>query len=293
MDSRSLSKGVIYVNRGRSHVARLAVSLYCLRSQYKGEITILDAGMSQGITGQLVDEFQCLVKYVGFSHLEPIGHRSMDLIKAEALLLSPYDLTVYLDADTIPLSPITPLFEAAENAAYHSAAFPEQSGPVSRKPLWRVMTHDNPCIAEAARGAYQNQHYLSDGVIAYSRESQLLSLLRDIVRRRIPSSSPFWAAVQIARHLELGIIGPRIVPSSWAASVRQESDYASPVKIWHLSRGSHVPFNGRSRSWVCGLWGRLYSQLTARNAARINDWSPGTDHCLARALATIGNPLVW
>ena len=112
-DGSSSSQGVLYLlNWGNSFLTRLAVSLYSLRQHYDGPATVL------GSTGGEVDfpllEQICNDFGTDLIKFETPGKGRVNSLPIKARLheLTPYDRTLYLDADTVVRAPIDELFDA-------------------------------------------------------------------------------------------------------------------------------------------------------------------------------------
>lgn len=102
-----MSHGVLFFSHGTAHCARLLVACHSLRQHYSGPATILDTGESGGIVEKIAAACGLEVRRIEFVQRR---RNSAYCTKSTLWRHSPYDATVYLDADTITLAPLDPLF---------------------------------------------------------------------------------------------------------------------------------------------------------------------------------------
>lgn len=95
-----MSRGIVYFSLGTKHVARLAVSLLSLRKVYSGNICVLNAGGDNGIVERITRDARI---GADMRHISIARYRRHSAYVAKASLWreSPYEATLYLDADTI------------------------------------------------------------------------------------------------------------------------------------------------------------------------------------------------
>jgi len=100
-----MSSGVIYYNRGISCVVRLIVSIKSLRQYYSGPITVFleDADISN--LQDFLDKY-----HVDIFHVDPEKLDNSYVRKIAISKLSPYDKTVFIDADTLVVGDVDELF---------------------------------------------------------------------------------------------------------------------------------------------------------------------------------------
>ena len=102
-----MSEGVLYLFCGMGAAERLVVSIHTLRQHYDGEVTV-------ACTGEPERELVASMGPLEVKSLSApkIGQRNGHYVtKSTMPKWSPYDTTVFLDADTIVCKPIDRLFE--------------------------------------------------------------------------------------------------------------------------------------------------------------------------------------
>jgi len=109
-----MGKGVIYFNQGSKCLLRLIVSIHSLRKYYDGPITVISSGAdSHALCKRLFGgTFVNIVEASFDKSLD--GKNDVYLKKASVNAWTPYELSVFLDADTLVRGPIDELFEYAE-----------------------------------------------------------------------------------------------------------------------------------------------------------------------------------
>ncbi len=102
-----MSRGVVYVATGDYFVKRVAISIATLRRFYAGPIMLLTDSPADYFTA-------CAKKYRITVNVQPTGEAhaglSSRVLKTQAAKFCPYDEALFLDADTLVLRPVRPLW---------------------------------------------------------------------------------------------------------------------------------------------------------------------------------------
>ena len=127
------TKGVVYFNRSTPCLARLIVSLNSLRKHYQGPVTLFLEG---DYPPELVESFR---KEFNIDIIFDNNPDTTTYVRAvEICRKTPYDLTCWIDADTLIVGPIDEMIEAANG---YDIAIPHFA-------LWRS---DGPMISARIR----------------------------------------------------------------------------------------------------------------------------------------------
>ena len=95
-----MSEGIIYYNKGKKMLVRLAVSLNSLRRLYDGPCTILSEGEDSHVTcADLAREFNVDLKKVTYKTKRAKNDTYINATLSHKK--TPYDTTVWLDSDTL------------------------------------------------------------------------------------------------------------------------------------------------------------------------------------------------
>lgn len=175
--------GVLYLNSGKKLVERLYVSLGSLREVYKGSVTVLLSNEPP--------EVQPTLEKNGFNvrRLEATpGHVNALLCKTMLNQFTPYDYTVFIDADTLVLKPFQELFDWAEEHTFVATQFANWSA--NRSPIgkrvrsWHLNGVTSKEEYEAAR-AYTGgrEGGINVGVLAFQRDATIFQDWYDLAVR--------------------------------------------------------------------------------------------------------------
>jgi hypothetical protein len=91
--------GVLFLNVGQKHLRNLVVSIYSLRKHYKGPVCVLDGdGETKKALG--VDKRAGDIRFIPFDHERIAKKNSVYFAKTSMSQRTPFERTIYLDADT-------------------------------------------------------------------------------------------------------------------------------------------------------------------------------------------------
>ena len=105
-----MNRGVIYYNRGVSCIIRLLISIKSLRKYYDGPITIFLENSDLSKFKDFLDKYDVSIYEVDPEKLDSSYVRKIAISK-----LSPYDETVFIDADTLVVGKIDEIFDSIKD----------------------------------------------------------------------------------------------------------------------------------------------------------------------------------
>lgn len=254
-----MTPGVLYLLTGQSHGLLLTVSLHSLRKHYAGEVAILTDttdGMAATIARDKRLRAKCIV--IGMKR----ERRNSTLLAKTCLHhWTPFDPTVFLDADTIPVADVSPLFSAVPLASVLLTEFSD----------WKLSS--SPYKARCERFAYEagrmplfhdclrrNDPCINTGVFAFYRDAPLLEEVRELAHRGLRVFIPDECAMQLAYHGKAAV-----VDDSWNLSPRH-GRHRAIVKVHH-AHGSRV-LNPATRN----LWLTLLGEVWKDNIGGVRAW---------------------
>lgn len=299
---RHQSRGIVYFNRGTKHLARLTTSLWSLRRMptYDGAVTILDSGQSGGIIEKIASDgrLECDVVRV---QVEQLRRNTCYVAKAKLWRSSPYETTIFLDADTLVMGDPSSLFEIVRRDSSGGVAVTHfadwvTTGDIIRGRIekWRGVRcrgnderfERNIDVArlvnkslEAPRAA------INTGVMAWHDELAR-GFLRDWERLTAAGSAcPFTdelAAQLLIRTHKHTLVDDRYNCSPIYGKMKREAI------VWHAHGGKHLKrADGRGEQghaiwlpWIVDAW--------RENVGRIQEWASGSgDDALTNNLDAI------
>ena len=116
-----MGKGIIYYNAGRSCIVRLAVSVFTLRNVYDGPVTIIsEKGEGHKNCVKVAKAFNTDIKEV----VMPDKKKNQTMLNRTLLhTVTPYDITLNIDGDTVIRRDPSRLFNLASEFEFVVCAF--------------------------------------------------------------------------------------------------------------------------------------------------------------------------
>lgn len=279
-----MQHGVFYLLTATTHAVRLIVSLWSLRKHYSGPVTVYTTiPESHSIGIRCSEDRRLNVEHRSFPMVHSRKNASF-LIKLALLEHVPYEVSAYLDADTLIAGDIAPLLDVSENDQFHATQFSNWNSTTRRiaKRIkhWETVSQDQYSTEEwhkLLQSALDPHPAVNGGVFAYRRNAELLDPWYELslLGRRT------FICDEIALQILLHHYPHRVLDSRWNCSpIYGAAEIKQDVRIWHMHGSKHL------HSDALGLWWPAYEECVRENVARINDWTPGRDKRLAGFLQT-------
>lgn len=253
-----MTPGIIYYITGQSHGLLLTVSLHSLRKHYAGPVAILTDTLT-GVPASIAADRRLNVSLVQID-LKRERKNSALLAKTYIHRFSPFDPTVFLDADTIPVADPSALFQVPQG----KVLFTEFSD-------WRLAT--SPYKARCERFAHEagrmplfhdclrrNDPCINTGVFAFWKDAPLLEEIRELAHRGLRVFIPDECAAQLLYPGKAVVVDDR-----YNLSPRHGKHRALAV-CWHC-HGSRV-LNPATRD----LWLTLLGDVWGGNVGNVRTW---------------------
>jgi lipopolysaccharide biosynthesis glycosyltransferase len=277
-----VNRGVIYLNHGTKHCARLAVSLYSLRKVYGGPIVVMDTGeeSAKGIVAKIASEtrLNVTVQPIPFTRLR---RHSCYVAKPSLWRYSPFETTLLLDADTVVVKEPSKLFELAEQESdglvvTRFSNWDTQGKIVSgRIEQWRGIKDsklDVPHMIVRARGTPQGA--VNTGVVCWRKGSPFLPAWERLSK----AGSKCSLTDEVCCQLLLTQFKHAMVDCRYNASPLYPACSPEHVVIWHFHG------NKQCRAEALPFWWPVYAECMEQNIAGIMEWTPAGDERLGKYL---------
>jgi hypothetical protein len=167
-----MTHGVIYYNRGRKCCTRMLVSMMTMRRHYKGPITLFldDCGFGKENMDRLTEDVK---KELDVDVIRDENPDTTTYVRAvEVSLKSPYDLSIWMDADTIILGKFDELFD---EAAKHDFVIPHFAGWSSKgSAIGGRIRNLTPVCPQYIQAALDYGPAINCGVYAWPKGSPFL-----------------------------------------------------------------------------------------------------------------------
>lgn len=268
--------GVLYMLQGHKHAAQLVVSLYSLRKHYDGPVHIAAGDETAWKTVQYLLAENSLAPLT-ISQWQAATRRTTGKTgagyanKCRMYDLSPFEHTIFLDADTLIANPIDDLW--TENDEVKLTWFADWV-TTGAKIAGRIKGWRHICPDEYE---YMSQHKcpaINTGVLGFSRQcGKFMQHWRETTEKNI-----CFICDEIAAQL-IFIRHPHcIMDDRWNFSPQ----YSSPtrngqekkIRIYHYHGKQHCK---PSKSDGYKTWIPVYEECVREKIARIDEWTPAGD----------------
>lgn len=253
----TLTRGVFYFNHGVRCLVRLGVSLLTLRRHYTGPVALASEGELPLWFQPIIDKFAVNVIKI------PVCHDYGLLKKSRLWRVTPFDVTMFIDADTVIHGPVDQFLDWTEEHGLVVTAFCEWS-PGGRRMSGRInewMRVDR----RMARAALKYPSAVNTGVQGWKKGHAALPEYEDLTQRGLKAGVTKKTLDEIAMQLLLPKHKHYLAPDSWNDSCiygKKES------RILHYHGHKHCRANWAGDIWkeefwhLCEAFPSLREQLT-------------------------------
>lgn len=269
-----MTAGVIYYNVGLGCVVRLLVSIYSLKKHYNGPITIISEGdESHAICSKIATAMGVDIRQAVFDTNGPRNHAL--LAKTKINQATPYDYSVFIDADTLIVGKIDELFNNYPFTITRMCEWSTRGPKVSR----RIRNWSEVC-PELIEPALDYGKAINTGTYAFQKDAPIFSEWYNLTLRNVDTFIPDEISCQLLipkyEHLLLDC------RFNWSCKYGPD---IQDVRIIHYHGRKHcrlgLPFNA-------ARWIETYSEVARQNLADVRKWQPGEDRMLSKYLRRHG-----
>jgi hypothetical protein len=252
------TSGVIYYNKGHKCIVRLIVSLQSLRQHYAGPTSIFWEGEAPaGLLDALRKEFAVDIIHDDNPEIG-VYVRAVDVC-----MRTPYDLTVWMDADTLILGPFQYLFEKAgehDLVIAHFAGWKSSGPSISRR--IRRYQEIAPQYMEAA---VNYGPAINCGVYAFPKHSRMLPEWLEVSKKG--EKTGMFIPDEVACQVLLPRYNVHIAPTRYNVSVIHDPG-TEDIRIIH--------YHGRKHTIDCPkakLWLEAFDRCVHKNLCGIRQYT--------------------
>lgn len=245
-----MKKGVIYFNLGTKCILRAIVSIHSLRKYYDGPITIISTGDdSNELCDRLFKNSDInIVKAIFPKSLE--GKNCVYLKKASVNDWTPYDISVFLDADTLVRGPIDELFELAEKHDFIVPQFTHWT-TVKTKAIKRRIKGWEEVYPELMDAAYSFGPAVNCGVFAFKKDTDFVVNWCDGIKPGRNNFIPDETGMQVILHKYKHFV----CDQKYNVSCKYSDPYDDDTRIIHYHGRKHCRLNDDGKIQYGGdLW---------------------------------------
>ena len=246
-----MTQGVLYITFGSKCVIRLCVSLLTLRKHYTGDCVIVH-------DAPVMPWLRDIAAHLNVRLVETESIPDGGFVKKTMLMQrSPFDLSVFLDADTIVFADPSPLFALAEA---HEFCVPQFTNWVTtgNKIAGRIRAWADLVTPKQLEDALAYGPAINTGVLAFKRGSEIIKLWPEWTRLGAKDRRTPQVADEVPMHYLMPYYPCHVLDSTWNYSVKHETKPLSAAKIIHFHGRKHV-----GDFPACRLWKDAYRDLLA------------------------------
>ena len=253
-----MTEGVIYYNRGFKCVVRMIVSILSLRKHYKGPVTVFLEG--EGLK-QLSEDLQRLFNVDVIYDANPDTTTYVRAV--EVCMKAPYDVNIWIDADTLILGEFGELFEKGRThdlAIAHFAGWSSNGGQISK----RIHRYDGLVSKEYIQKALDYGPAINCGVYSFPKNSRFLPEWLEVAKKG--EKARMFIPDEVACQVLLPQYNCAILPLKYNVSVRHDPG-TEDIRIIHYHGKKHV-----KEYPLCNLWIKEFIEAMENNICDIRTW---------------------
>ena len=262
--------GVIYLLTGIQHAARLVVSLRSLRQYYSGPVTVFTTRPESHQIGEYCrNDSELMVDHVQIS--EGVEHRNSSYVTKVTMLQNlPYEVSLFLDADTLVCGDIDELLYTAQHSEFvitsvanWTTADPHRQKLLKRWLELKEQLKEQFPIEDLVRHCCENAlPSINTGVFSLRRNATVLQPWLDLTTAGRDMPIPDETALQLLiPRFEHVLFGTQF-------NCRPGAVTDDDIRIWHFLAGIHLKEQAAREIWL-----PAYEKCAARNTANIRAWS--------------------
>ena len=280
-----MTKGVIYFNLGSKCLTRLVVSIWSLRKHYDGPVTVISTGdESNEFCKKFADcGLNIDVKNAVFPNVAD-GRNAVFLQKASVNDHTPYNISIFLDSDTIIKGDIKELFKLAEEHDFVVPQFcnwtTQTRAIIKRTEAWRNVY---PSLVEQA---LKPAPAVNCGVFAFKKNCKFMIDWCNSVTPGRNNFIPDETGMQVILHKYKHFVADQKFNCSCKYSKPEDSD----TRIIHYHGRKHCR-TGKDGSVIYGgkIWVNEFNDAIEKNFMGIKEFAPGNDRQLKSYLKSQRN----
>lgn len=250
------TKGVLFFNRGDKCIVRAIVALSSLRNHWSGPVTFV---LEDPYPKEFVDV--CKRYNVDVQINPPSPSTSALVRKTETLLSSPYDKTLWLDADVLVVGGIDEMFDILSGdvkvSTPHFAGWVSSGRTISK----RIRNFEGKVSKSVYEKAFKDFPAINTGILSYCKDSKFM---QDWIKLALETDGLCFISDEISfQVLYPSYSEVKICDQKYNVSVKF-GDSCSDKRIIHYHGQKHcMDFP------LCSLWKGYFDKMVEKDEANI------------------------
>jgi hypothetical protein len=250
MENKQKSEGLIYYSKGKRVAARLAVSIHSCRKHYSGPITIISDSEGYTLNKAIADNLNSDIIKVDLNDSHAL------LNKCLLGTVTPYDRTIFLDADTLVINKFDELFTLIDKYQFLIPQFTTWSAKAT--PIRRRILAWKDIYPKDSKIALSFPHALNTGVFAFSKDSQFN---KDWYKLAIPGRGQYIpdemsCQIMISKYTHL------VISKDYNTSCKYDQ-LCPTTKIVHYHGRKNCRWDEDNKKWLfnADLWIKEFKEI--------------------------------
>ena len=261
-----MTAGVLIYNKGHKMVVRVAVCLHTLNKHYDGPVTVLADG------ADACEALAPICKRFGAQMVEPdfprvlTGKNGILLNKCQLHLVTPYDVSLLIDADCTVHGDVTPMIEAAAKAEFSVAQFTDWE--IKKKMLKRVMRWEGKVSDAMLSRAIAYPAAINTGVYGFTRDSLLMRDWFDIAAK---GKEDIFIPDEGAAQVMLPSYHHKLMPPVFNVSCRYgKPEHFADARVTHWHGRKHCRFedDNKTHKYNSYIWYKEFEEIRERREVK-------------------------
>lgn len=206
----SMTKGVIFFNRGTKCMTRMILAVYTLRKYYKGSITVLTMGEQDPEFIRIMYEMDCKTLAMPNLELKTLA------VKTTLYHFTPYDLTLFVDADFIFVKGIDDVWDQIKENTYVVNWFERwiTTGGQSSKRIKRM----SAVCPEYVEPTLHYGKSVNTGIFGFTKDAPILKELEELAEKTWKAGVNSVITDEIAAQMLLHKYPHALLDREWGVS---------------------------------------------------------------------------
>ena len=257
---------------------RLVVSLWSLRRHYGGAVTVYTTQPDSHEVGRrCAADPRLRIEHRTFPAV-PGRRNSAFLTKLALLTHTPYEVTAYLDADTLVVGDVSRLLDVKPSEPFCATQFSDWLSThrtvrrrIQRWARLQAAGRDPAWLSQLLSDAVRPRPAVNGGVFSYRRDADILKPWQELAH----IGRETFICDEIALQLLLSRHAHRVLDCRYNCSPVY-AGHRRDVRIWHFHGGKHV-----RRPRARAIWLPVCRECLRENVAGVAEWGPAGDRRLA------------
>lgn len=263
-----MSNGVLYLLTGPKAAVRLVCSIWTLRKHYDGPIAVAVATDSHRYGCCLVADKRLGIDIIPIGETPKLRNATY-VLKSSVWRFTPFDETVFLDADTTVHGPIDELWGAPLTLTRFSAWT-----TLTKRIRGRILKLVNAQKDRVMRALFKEYPAVNTGIFAFQKDNPDLRVWEEVTQNH---------RIFMADELVMQILVPEFNVRwlddryNYSALYGASDPDGAVIRHYHGKKHCHEK--------AVPVWGPIYDECIREDVAGLSQWTPAHDRRLGAWLS--------